>query len=274
MLIERLEHRCELFATYTDANNQNWYQAFYVAIVRAFGVPVNTESFEELAIKLPYELVIKHQQSLFQQEALFMGTAGLLENPHTDLYYQGLQNEYSFLKKKYGISSINTPLRMGKMRPMNSPYIKLAQIAALFHHVPQIIHIAMELPKLSVIKENLNFSLSDYWLTHYNFNTLSAKIQKNLSVNFINHLFINAIIPFVFFYQKTKEPTDVAVEYLESLPGENNSIIAKWKTLQLPTKNAANTQALLHLYKSYCVPQKCLQCNLGKKLLLKNDATI
>jgi len=36
-------------------------------------------------------------------------------------------------------------------------------------------------------------------------------------------------------------------------------------------KSAAESQALLELYKAYCQPKKCLDCDVGKFLLLPTE---
>ena len=62
---------------------------------------------------------------------------------------------------------------------------------------------------------------------------------------------------------------DQALSYLESIASEKNSIISNWKTIGISSKNALTSQALLHLHKTYCSLQRCLECNLGKKILLR-----
>ncbi|PCJ65953.1 MAG: hypothetical protein COA58_07695 [Bacteroidetes bacterium] len=271
MVVERLEDRCMLFQSYLETAKGNWNQAFYTAIIRSFGMPINSDFFEELALKLPYQLVQKHHLSLFQLEALFFGVANLLKEPDGDSYYQGLHNEYVFLSKKYGLKKVNHQLKFGRMRPMNLPHVKIAQIAALFHHVPQITNKVLSLPEVHEIKSLLAFDLSDYWKTHYSFHKISKERSKHISKKFVNHLFLNAFIPFVFFYEKTKLVGDTtkALDYLGSLSSESNSIIDKWKLTGISVNNALTSQALLHLYKTYCNSQRCLQCNIGKELLLQ-----
>ena len=109
-------------------------------------------------MKLPFELVQKHQLSLFQLEALFFGVSGLLLENQGDNYYIGLQNEYFFLKSKYNLAEINSKLKMGRMRPMNLPHVKIAQLAAFFHHVPDFINLVLEIPEASTVKLLLDFS--------------------------------------------------------------------------------------------------------------------
>ncbi len=271
MIVERLEARCNLFDAYLSSSNGNWNQAFYTAIVRSFGMPSNSEAFEEIALKTTYELVQKHHQSLFQLEALFFGIAGLLEEAKEDNYYIGLQSEWKFLKTKYSLSAITSQLKTGRMRPLNQPTVKLAQLAAFFHHVPQFISEVLSLPPVKEVKKMLDFSLSDYWETHYTFGKKTEKRSKPISTGFVNHLFLNALVPFIFFYEREKmdTATDNALSYLESIPSEKNSIISRWKSAGIASKNAVTSQALLHLYKTYCTPQRCLECNLGKKILLR-----
>jgi len=57
------------------------------------------------------------------------------------------------------------------------------------------------------------------------------------------------------------------LELLEQLPGETNSVIAKWKNLGLKTKSAFQTQALLELKQNYCANKKCLNCNIGNQIV-------
>ena len=234
-------------------------------------MPINSEIFEDLANILTFDLVQKHHKSLFQLEALFFGVAGLLNDELTDSYYTGLQNEYQFMRTKYGLKEVASIWKFGKMRPSNLPTVKIAQLAGLFHHVPLFISEVLRLPSTSVIKEMLDFDLSDYWTTHYTFGKISTARKKNISSSFVNHLFLNAIIPFVFFYQreKTESEMDVAITYLESIPAEKNTIISNWKSIDVACSSSLSSQALLHLYKTYCVPKRCLDCTIGKKLLLR-----
>lgn len=194
-----------------------------------------------------------------------------MEENKEDNYYVELQNEYSFLSKKYGLVTIHTQLKFGRMRPMNLAHVKIAQLASFFYNVPHFISKVLELPSTKEVKKMLDFELSDYWSSHYSFEKTFAKRKKSISTAFVNHLFINAIVPFVFFYEKNKTDngSERALEYLESMPSEQNSIVSKWKSLGIECKNAQSSQALLHLYKHYCKPKRCLQCNIGKKLLLR-----
>lgn len=269
MIIERLEFRHEQYETFIHNSNQDWNQAFYTALVRAFGMPINGDSFEEIALQAHFDIIQKHHKSLFQLEALLFGVAGLLADKKEDNYYIGLQKEYTFLKRKYGLKEISCKLKMGRMRPMNLPHVKIAQIAALFHHVPLFISDVLQIPSTQDVKQMLDFELSEYWSTHYTFDKETALRKKSISTSFVHHLFLNAIVPFVFFYERKKKDTDTdhILSCLNELKSEKNSIIKRWENIGVSSKNALESQALLHLYKTYCLQKRCLQCAIGKKLL-------
>ncbi|MGZ4075415.1 MAG: DUF2851 family protein, partial [Bacteroidia bacterium] len=105
---------------------------------------------------------------------------------------------------------------------------------------------------------------------HYVFDRSSKKKTKHLGGEAINNILINTIIPFLFVYGKQKgeeKYIDRALNFLEHIEGENNSIISKWESLKLPVKTSYSTQALLQLKNKYCDHKKCLSCSIGNYLL-------
>jgi hypothetical protein len=59
-----------------------------------------------------------------------------------------------------------------------------------------------------------------------------------------------------------------AIDLLEQIPGENNRIIRQWKMLGQKVETAADTQALLHLYQTYCQQEKCINCEVAYQIFL------
>ena len=77
----------------------------------------------------------------------------------------------------------------------------------------------------------------------------------------------------MFLYGKSKGIDDLserAIDILESLPSENNSIIIKWGKLGIKAENAFDSQALLQLKNVYCNQKKCLNCQIGNQLIFRN----
>lgn len=112
--IEKLEARSKSIKTYLDLFEGNWNQAFFITLCKSFGMPINSDAFEELGKKPQFEILQKHQNSLFQIESLLFGTMGLLSADKQDTYYSGLQNEYQFLKEKYKLKNRHNENKNGK----------------------------------------------------------------------------------------------------------------------------------------------------------------
>jgi len=113
---------------------------------------------------------------------------------------------------------------------------------------------------------------SEYWDTHYLFDKPASFRLKYVGQSSVNLLIINGLVPFLFYYGLEKDQSSLrekALNFLEQLPGENNSEIAFWEAAGLPCRNALQTQALLHLKRFYCDKKQCLQCRIGGVLLSK-----
>jgi hypothetical protein len=73
---------------------------------------------------------------------------------------------------------------------------------------------------------------------------------------------------FVFGEKQNKEDLkNRALEFLEQIPSEENSVIEKWKTMGVESRSAFESQALLQLKNKYCEQKKCLNCQIGVKLV-------
>ena len=56
----------------------------------------------------------------------------------------------------------------------------------------------------------------------------------------------------------------MGMKLLREIDPEENSIIKKWREQGVKARNAADTQALLQLSRSYCKAKKCTECLFGK----------
>lgn len=273
VLIERLEEKTRYFASVLERNNQHWETTFYELMARSFGLKINTTPFERLAQSLPLLTLAKHKDSLFQLEALLFGQAGFLapNEPFEEDYPQGLQREYQHLQHKYQLQPLPRTLwQFLRLRPSGFPTIRIALFAALIH---QSSHLFSKILKINTAAEAaalLKVQVSEYWQTHYVFGKASKKRNKSLGKATVQTIVINAIIPCLFLYGNLKgdeQYKEKALALLENMPPEKNSVIEQWKALNMATNNAADTQALLHLKKHYCEPQKCLHCGIGHAIL-------
>lgn len=275
LMIERLENKTEEILVRLEQNNNNWNETFYQMLARMFGFKVNALPFEMLAKSLSLQVLAKHKNNLFQLEALFFGNSGLLnEQLIGDDYFVKLRDEYSFLYKKYQLKGIETHLwKFMRLRPVNFPTLRISQMAALVYHSHGLFSKIMEIEKLDSLQNIFRVKASEYWNNHYRFNKISKQnIEKEFGENSANTLIINVVIPFLFVYgEKQNKPIlkNRALEFLEHLPPEKNSKITKWENLGIKSRSAFETQSLLQLKNNYCDRKKCLNCQIGVKLVKK-----
>lgn len=271
LVIERLEHKTFDILERFAHNKNGWEETFYQITARNFGLKVNADTFDALAKSLPLKIIAKQKNSLLQIEALLFGQAGMLERSFKDNYPNSLKKEYHFLQKKYSLHPMQTHLwKFMRLRPSGFPTLRLAQFSMLLFKSAHLFSRVLETESVRQIAELFQIEPSEYWLIHYRFDTDSKIRKKTLGQDFINTIIINAVIPVMFIYGKTKGNQSIqekALSFLEQLPSEKNSIISKWQNLGIQSDSAYYSQALLQLKNNYCSHKRCLHCFVGNKLL-------
>ena len=272
LYIERLEEKSKFIEQLLVSSKNDWEAVLFKMLAKNFGLKVNGDAFFNLANKLEYTIVRKQSNNLNSLEALLLGQANLLEDEIQDPYYINLQNEYSFLKSKFKLSNqIATPFQFFRLRPNNFPTIRIAQLAALFNKQQRLFSEIVSITDIQELYKVFDISLNSFWKTHYSFTSQSKKSIKKLSKSFIDLLLINTIIPLKFIYLKSigKLNESEILEAIRKLKPEVNGIINKFDQLQISSKSALESQALLQLKNSYCIKQRCLECIVGKYLIGK-----
>jgi len=271
MGIERLEYKSEFINELLTKSTNDWEYAFYVSLVRSFGAGVNSDAFEQLAIKTPLKTLRKYSDNIFKLEAILFGQSGLLEVASLDEYVIKLKSEYSFLRKMHGLSPISaTNWKFSKMRPSNLPHIKIAQFASMMTFFNGLFTTIINNPDYKILKKTFKIQVSKYWTKHYSFGTITDKTMSGFGNIAFETIMINTIAPFVFSYYKENAIEDSQSKHyqlLNSLKPEDNREIRHWKTFGISPSNAFETQALLHLKKSYCDKRKCLKCSIGQHIM-------
>ena len=87
-----------------------------------------------------------------------------------------------------------------------------------------------------------------------------------------NNLLINCVARFLFwkgYVMSIQTYKEKAITLLTMLPKESNRFTRKWETLNVKPKNALDSQALLEIYVQLCNKKACLNCLIGKKILMK-----
>jgi len=55
---------------------------------------------------------------------------------------------------------------------------------------------------------------------------------------------------------------------MENIEAEENAIIKKFREFGIRAVNALETQALIEMKNEYCAKKRCLDCRIGKKLII------
>ena len=276
IVIERLQSKSELVLKILSETGNDWEETFYRLLARYFGFRVNTEPFEMLATALPFRIIRKHTDNLFQIEALLFGTAGLLETglfkeALSDEYYVNLIKEYSILSAKYSLQPLHGWLwKFSRLRPSNFPTIRLSQLAAMLAVTGGLFSRVLEGTDIKYIKGLFEVSASGYWDDHFVFGKKSSNITKTTGSQAADILVINAVIPMIFVYGQSRDSQDIserALFFLENISPEENIITSEWKAAGISPESAYYSQALLQLRNEYCKKRKCLDCRIGNKII-------
>jgi hypothetical protein len=185
-----------------------------------------------------------------------MGQAGLIEKTSTQGEEKNLLlKEYQFMQAKFGLVPLDASVwKHARMRPQNSPEVRIRQFAQLLYQSE------------ALLSKILDTNDSDGLVSLFE---LQGDSVPPLGRNSIDILLINTVIPYKYAYALHINNTGKAEEMLrlmEQIAPENNSIIRQWRILGQRVKNAADTQALLHLYMNYCQHHECINCEVGYKI--------
>ncbi len=276
VIAERLEMKTGIVLDVFQKSGNDWEETFYRRLMMNFGFKVNDQPFELLAQRLPFHVLLRHADQLFQLEALLFGQAGLLGEDFCDDYPKALQREYHFLAAKYQLKPLPPEIwRFMRMRPANFPSIRLAQVAALIHKNGQFFSRLLHEKNLDAIRELFTARASAYWDDHFQFDKPSRGKPKIIGAGSIDLILINTVVPLLFAYAMhtgIQSFADKALMLLESLAPEKNQLVNRFVQAGIVATNALQSQALLQLKKAYCNPKLCLDCRIGQVLLKTTHA--
>ena len=255
LLVERLKERSELVAERATRTCNDWERATFVTLSRSFGFGLNGDAFERWAMRIPLQAAGKHRDDLFQIEALFLGIAGLIDETKavkSSQEVERLHQEFAYLKHKFslGESMQRSDWRFLRTRPQNFPFMRILQIAELYHNGKAQMSKLLEAKDIKELQQCLEVK-----------GTTAASRRL---------LIINTVVPLLFAYGRHIGDEDIctrAIRLLEELPAENNFILRQWQACGLKVGTAADSQALIQLKRVYCDRIDCLRCRFGYEYL-------
>lgn len=250
-------------------SSHDWEYVLYQTLGANFGFRTNKAAFAQLTQNLDYRILLRHRHQPFQLEALLFGQSGLLLG-QKDGYARMLQQEYAYLKHKYGLKPMQASAwKFLRMRPSNFPTLRIAQFAALMQQHERLFDRIMTHREVHELHHMFDVAAGTYWEEHYRFGLPSPKGIKRLGSGAGFNILVNTAAPIMFAYglHTNDQPLmNRAKMLLEALPPENNRVIRNWAAEGITAAHAAQSQALTGQWKSLCAARNCLQCAAGRFL--------
>jgi len=270
MLAERMEQRNQLISERLERNKGDVEEVFWQTMACSWGIPLNGDLFEAIALSLPVSLLSRYRYRIHQIEALLFGQAGLLNEDFEDPYPVMLKKEYLYLKRKHNLRQADGSPLFLRMRPPEFPTVRLAQLAMLIHQRGFFFSVLKAIESVNDCLAIFQVTANDFWHRHYTFKRESVFRPKQPGKETIHRVLINAVIP-ILYQQALIEKNDVlrqrVISWLFELPPEQNKWIRIWEQADVGCRHAFDTQALLELTKNYCVPKRCLECAIGNTVI-------
>ncbi len=270
LFFERLERKSIPISQLLKETENDWETVLFCFLAKNFGLNTNGTSFFEIAKSIPFSIIRKEAVDVHFLEALFFGQANMIPNDVQDNYPTSLLSQYDYLKLKHKLQPpVIAPIQFFKHRPDNFPTIRLAQLCMLYHLQRNLFSEINAVNSVKEIYQIFDVAVSEYWKTHYNFDKSSARKDKFLSKSFIDLVIINTIIPIQFAYAKSqgKDILEKLIDLINAIAPEKNAIVDKFKSFEITSQSAFDTQSLLQLKNEYCNAKKCLQCAIGIALI-------
>lgn len=261
---ERMNVKRENIMVSYKALGEDWNQTLYTLLLKYLGSTHNGGAMEQLSRAVTYSMVAKERGTLTNIEALLLGGAGLLDLYEEDSYIAMLKEEFTHLRAKYNITPLPAEAwQLHNIYPNTHPTLRLVQFAASVHQEPLSFAVATECHTRKDVHKILSGTASEYWLTHFAFGA-ERNVSAQIGTFTKDLLGINVIIPLLItngVYMENRELITRALTLAKSIPAEDNRYIKMWQNPTTPiTISAIDSQALLHLHRTYCENNLCKAC--------------
>ena len=224
-------------------------------------------------------------------ESVLFHISGLLPevtdiaSEETSEYLRNSLDHWNNVKSKYDSGILNkNDWNFFKLRPQNFPTIRIAAGARLIERIIlhdqfiRIMNIFNDLaePTKMVTKLRNEFIVQGegYWSSHYNFNK-ETKTRLNYFVGLgrADEIIINIILPVYSIYFEVHNKKELSQKvldlFLNFYQKESNHLVEKVnETLGFKNEKFRSVyyQGMIDLFRNYCIKNRCLECEIGKKV--------
>jgi hypothetical protein len=263
--------------------------------MEAMGFSKNRGPFQQLAQSMRLDFLRTHTLSdVHTMMALLFGAAGLLPSSRglpekeSRAYVISLRKKWKFLRPSFkGVLLNEGDWLFFRLRPVNFPTARLAAMCYLLQSLfgdesfRRLITIFKSETlsaknRMRSIHSLFGFVSDEFWQHHYHFHGRKGRMGIVLGSARINDIIMNGIIPVVLLYARIFKNQQVrahAKQLFASMPvAQENSITRTMQQQLLKEKGTLDSallqQGAIQLYKFYCLPRRCSECDIGKKTSL------
>jgi len=233
-----------------QSEKDTFAQVLYELLATAFGAKVNKDPFWQLSREIPIKRLMKIKQS--NRAKIICDVSGLNFSREKSVQYNIRKNAMTDWQWK----------RKG-LYANGFPEVRVKQFAYFIQHFDfDFGFLSLSSGKL------LNYIYSSFSLVEREITPKKDLIK--FSKNFQNLIIMNSFVPFLWWLGEKRGESEWqtrAIDMLEQLPAEKNSLTQFLKTTGFKMENAYDSQSLLELYNQRCSHKKCLTCTIGIEIL-------
>ena len=271
-------------------------QCLYQGIMGALGYSKNKLPFLELARRVPLQILesitrnkISDEECLSRQQALLLGTAGLLPSQRQDRHQENkLDDKWIYKLERLWTSShpaeamSRDDWHLFRVRPNNSPIRRLAAMSYLILRYREkgifdgVINMIKEVSVSKSpyrLEKGLLVTTNGYWASHFDFG-LASRIRNPtlLGSRRAADITINVLLPFTFAWSKLTSQPELEKKTLDlyrHYPKLAVNTIERHMKDQLGVSSslvnsAQRQQGLIHIYNTLCTQGRCNCCPLSQ----------
>lgn len=282
------------FVSKDFSNKTIWHQLIYESVFEALGYTSNKDLMRRLAESVDIRFLsqfVHEEDFVFIVESILYNVAGLipeveiLPDEETTEYSRKLYQQWQKIGHRYDGRTFHAAnWHFYKQRPQNFPTIRIAggarllnrllkenlveNMVILFKKTNNPRRLASDMRKLLIVKAQ------GFWKKHFVFDQPSkADLGYFIGLSRVDEIIINIILPIMSIYFEVFNKHDLSKKVLKLYLnfyqiGDNNVVTQVSNTLALDDagKRTVYSQGMIELFKNYCSKEKCLECNIGKKV--------
>ena len=271
-----------------------WEQLMYEMIFEALGYSRNKEIMKKVAKAVNISFLNNYRSNknfgMITESALF-NVSGIIpqkikyQEESTTEYLRQIVELWNSIKDNYdGIVFKKEDWNFFRSRPQNFPTIRLCGGSQLISHIlttkvfkslTNYFNEDRTVKEANVVLRNYIITeAKGYWSDHYNFDKLSKeRLNYFIGVSRADEIIINVFFPILILYfeifEKDESARRVKQLYLHYTQYGSNMVVEQVEStlgLDKASRRSVNYQAMIELFRNYCVKERCLECKIGEKI--------